>query len=85
MATGDDTTGPLNLGNPAEISMLQLAQLIISMIESNSEIAFHPLPEDDPVQRQPDITLAKEIIGWQPQQELRAGLEKTIEYFRGVC
>ena len=85
MATDDDTTGPLNLGNPAEISMLQLAQLIISMVESNSEIGFHALPEDDPVQRQPDITLAKETIDWQPQEELRAGLKKTIEFFRGDC
>ncbi|PLY00114.1 MAG: NAD-dependent dehydratase [Desulfuromonas sp.] len=82
MATDADITGPLNLGNPAEISMLQLAELIISMVGSGSVIAYRPLPEDDPVQRQPDISYASEIINWQPTEELRSGLEKTIAYFK---
>ncbi len=82
METGDDVTGPVNLGNPVEFSILELAERIIEMCGSNSGISFLPLPQDDPIQRKPDISLAGEILnGWKPQVELKAGLEKTILYF----
>jgi len=72
---------PVNLGNPVETSMLELAERIISMSGSRSKITFHPLPEDDPVRRKPDITIAK-ILGWEPKVSLEEGLIKTIEYFK---
>jgi len=82
MATGDDFTGPVNIGNPSEFSMLELAQLIIDLTGSKSKIAYLPLPVDDPAQRQPDISLAKEKLnGWEPKVQLREGLIKTISYF----
>jgi len=82
MQTGDHITGPVNLGNPAEFTILNLAKKIVSMTGSKSKISFLPLPQDDPIQRQPDITLAKEILDdWSPAVELEAGLEKTIAYF----
>ena len=82
MASGDDVTGPVNLGNPVEFSILELAERIIEMCGSNSGISFLPLPQDDPIQRKPDISFAGEILnGWKPQVELKAGLEKTILYF----
>jgi UDP-glucuronate decarboxylase len=82
MQTGDHITGPVNLGNPAEFTILNLAKKIVSMTGSKSKISFLPLPQDDPIQRQPDITLAKEILDdWSPVVELEAGLEKTITYF----
>jgi len=81
METPDAVTGPLNLGNPVEISMRELAHRIIAMTGSRSELTFLPLPEDDPVQRQPDITLAREQLGWQPRVELETGLRQTIDYF----
>ena len=82
MNTGDDVTGPVNLGNPVEFSILELAERIIEMCGSKSGISFLPLPQDDPIQRKPDISLAGEILnGWKPQVELKAGLEKTILYF----
>jgi len=82
METGDDVTGPVNLGNPVEFSILELAERIIEMCGSKSGITFLPLPQDDPIQRKPDISLAGEILnGWKPQVELKAGLEKTILYF----
>jgi len=82
MATGDDFTGPVNIGNPGEYTMLGLAQNIIELTASKSKIIYLPLPEDDPAQRQPDISLAKEKLGgWEPKVPLREGLIKTIEYF----
>jgi UDP-glucuronate decarboxylase len=81
MGSSDDVTGPLNLGNPVECTMLELAQSIIDITGSQSEIRFYPLPVDDPRQRQPDITKAKAILNWTPQTPLRDGLEKTVVYF----
>jgi UDP-glucuronate decarboxylase len=82
MATGDDFTGPVNIGNPGEFTMLELAQNIIELTGSKSGIIYLPLPADDPTQRQPDISLAKEKLGgWEPKVPLREGLTKTIEYF----
>ena len=82
MNTPDDFYGPVNLGNPQEYTILEIAQKIIKMTNSKSEISFHPLPSDDPTQRKPDITLASEILGWKPKISLDEGLVKTIEYFR---
>ena len=77
----DDFTGPVNLGNPGEFTILELAEKVIAMTGSKSEIVFKPLPADDPRQRQPDITLAKQVLGWEPKVALEKGLEKTIGYF----
>ena len=82
MATADDVTGPINLGNPGEFSMLELAQAVIELTGSNAKVRFLPLPQDDPRQRQPDITKAREQLGWGATIELREGLVKTIDYFR---
>ena len=82
MATADDVTGPINLGNPGEFSMLELAQAVIELTGSKSQVRFMPLPQDDPRQRQPDITRAREQLGWGVTIELREGLVKTIDYFR---
>ena len=81
MASPEDFTGPLNLGNTHESSILELAEKIIVMTNSRSHLVFEPLPIDDPVQRQPDITLAKEALHWQPNVSLDQGLERTIQYF----
>ncbi|EAU54543.1 NAD-dependent epimerase/dehydratase family protein [Mariprofundus ferrooxydans PV-1] len=81
MATDNDFTGPVNLGNPVEFTILELAQQIIAMTGSTSTIVLRPLPQDDPTQRQPDITLARSSLGWQPNVALKEGLEKTIRYF----
>jgi UDP-glucuronate decarboxylase len=81
MRSPEDVTGPINLGNPTECTMLELAQLIIDLTGSRSVICFRPLPVDDPRQRQPDITKAKEILNWEPHTPLREGLTKTIAYF----
>ena len=78
----DEFVGPVNLGNPGEYSMLELAEAIVELTGSTSQLEFHPSPMDDPKRRQPDITLAKEKLGWEPKVELREGLEKTIRYFR---
>ncbi|WP_319526494.1 UDP-glucuronic acid decarboxylase family protein [uncultured Desulfosarcina sp.] len=82
MATPEDITGPMNLGNPGEYSILELAQTILKMTCSPSEIVFKPLPPDDPLQRQPDISFAKKILEWKPKINLQEGLEKTIRYFQ---
>ena len=82
MNTPDDFYGPVNLGNPQEYTILEIAEKIIKMPNSNSKISFHPLPADDPTQRKPDITLASEKLGWKPKISLDEGLVKTIEYFR---
>jgi UDP-glucuronate decarboxylase len=81
MNTADEVTGPINLGNPVEFTIRQLAELILDLIGSRSSLVFRPLPSDDPRQRQPDITLAKEVLGWEPGVILRDGLLKTIAYF----
>jgi UDP-glucuronate decarboxylase len=82
MATGDDVTGPINVGNPREFSMLQLAEMVVKQTGSKSRIERRPLPSDDPKQRRPDITLAKDKLRWEPTTQLEAGLERTIAYFR---
>lgn len=82
MNTGDDVTGPVNLGNPSEFTILELAKQVISLIGSKSEILFEPLPEDDPMQRKPDITLAKELLAWEPKIPLKEGLQPVIAYFK---
>jgi UDP-glucuronate decarboxylase len=82
MATGDDVTGPINIGNPREFTMLQLAELVVSKTGSRGRIVHKPLPSDDPKQRRPDISLAREKLGWEPTTPLEEGLEKTIAYFK---
>ncbi len=84
MNTPDEFTGPVNLGNPQEYRILELADKIIRLTKSRSKIVFKPLPEDDPLQRKPDITLAKTKLQWQPKTPLEEGLEKTIDYFKGL-
>jgi UDP-glucuronate decarboxylase len=84
MNSADDFYGPVNIGNPAEFTIMQLAQLIISMTKSRAGIESQPLPADDPVQRKPDISLATQKISWMPKVELEEGLFHTIDYFREV-
>jgi UDP-glucuronate decarboxylase len=84
MAAPDDLAGPVNLGNPDEFTILELANLVIELTGSRSKVVYKELPADDPVRRQPDITLAKTRLGWSPQTPLREGLKKTIEWFRGI-
>ena len=84
MGTPKGFLGPVNLGNPAEFTILELAEILIRMTGSRAKIVFKPLPQDDPTQRKPDITLAQKKLGWQPRVPLKEGLAKTIEYFRGV-
>ncbi len=85
MHTDDTITGPINIGNPSEFSILDLAKKIIEITKSTSKIIFEPLPEDDPMQRKPDITLAKKTLNnWEPKIGLEEGLGKVIEYFKGV-
>jgi UDP-glucuronate decarboxylase len=84
MNTPDDITGPVNLGNPFEISILELAEKILKMANSKSRIVFKPLPQDDPVRRCPDIRLAKKVLKWGPKVCLEEGLEKTAAYFKKV-
>ncbi len=80
----DETTGPVNLGNPREMSVRELAEQIISCTESGSSLIMEDLPSDDPRQRKPDISLARRVLGWSPKVSLEEGLERTVEYFRGV-
>jgi UDP-glucuronate decarboxylase len=84
MATPQGFTGPVNIGNPGEFTILELAEKILKIIGGPSKIIFKPLPQDDPKQRQPDISLAREALSWEPKINLDAGLEKTIFYFRGL-
>lgn len=84
MATGDDFTGPVNVGNPNEFTILELAEKVVSLTGSKSKIVFKPLPSDDPIQRQPDITLAKQKLGWEPKVQLDEGLKETITYFKTI-
>ena len=81
MSMPDDFTGPVNLGNPVEFTILELAETVIAKTSSKSEIIFEDLPTDDPVQRQPDITLARDELGWEPTVPLDRGLDSTIDYF----
>ena len=79
-----DIHEPVNIGNPDEMSLLELAKLIIELTESRSEIVFEALPVDDPQVRQPDITRARQLLGWEPQIEIREGLRRTIEHYAGI-
>jgi UDP-glucuronate decarboxylase len=81
MDTSPDITGPVNVGNPAEFTIMELAQMTVSLIGSRSKIVHRPLPENDPKQRQPDISLAQQLLGWRPRIALKEGLAKTIAYF----
>ena len=84
MATGDDVTGPINIGNPNEFTILELASKIVDMVNSGSKVVRRPLPENDPRQRQPDISLAKKHLSWQPNTQLQEGLTRTIAYFENL-
>ena len=84
MGSGDDFTGPVNLGNPAEATILELAELIIGMTKSPSKVVNKPLPQDDPVRRRPDISHAKKALGWEPTVPLEQGLEKTVHFFKNL-
>jgi UDP-glucuronate decarboxylase len=84
MASDDSITGPVNIGNPGEFTIRELAEQVIFMTGSSSKIIQHPLPQDDPRQRRPDISLAKTALGWEPKIQLQQGLKKTIDYFRRV-
>lgn len=81
MATPDEISGPINLGNPGEFTIKQLAEAVIELTNSNSKLIYEPLPSDDPKQRKPDISKANEVLGWKPEIQLREGLARTIEYF----
>ncbi len=84
MATDSDVTGPINIGNPVEFTIKQLAESIILLTESASKIVYRDLPKDDPKQRQPDISLAKSLLGWEPKISLSNGLMTTVNYFKTV-
>jgi len=84
MYSPDDFTGPVNLGNPVEFTILELAQKVIELTGTKSKIILKPLPDDDPRQRQPDITLARKALGWEPVVKLEEGLKKTIKYFESL-
>ena len=81
MDTPTDFTGPVNLGNPGEFTIRELAELIVEQTGSQSELVYRPLPQDDPQQRQPDIALARAQLGWEPRVALEEGLRPTIDYF----
>jgi len=81
MSSPDELTGPINLGSSDEISILELARVVIELTNSSSEILFEPAPEDDPIRRQPDTSLARQALGWQARVSLEEGLARTIEYF----
>jgi UDP-glucuronate decarboxylase len=84
MDTADDVTGPVNIGNPDEFTMIQLAETVLKLTGSKSKLVRMPLPADDPKQRQPDITRARKTLGWQPKVKLEDGLKETIAYFRSI-
>ena len=84
MNSPDDFVGPVNIGNPGEFTIGELARLVIELTGAKSSIVNRPLPSDDPTRRRPDITLAKEKLGWEPTVPLEAGLEKTISWFRSI-
>jgi UDP-glucuronate decarboxylase len=82
MATSHEVTGPINLGNPGEFTISELADMVIAQTGTRAQVEYRPLPQDDPIRRQPDITRAKETLGWEPTIPLREGLARTVEYFR---
>ncbi len=82
METGREVTGPINVGNPGEFTMLELAELVLRKTRSKSKLVHHPLPADDPKQRKPDISRAKSVLGWEPKIALEDGIERTIDYFK---
>ncbi|MFM8459011.1 MAG: SDR family NAD-dependent epimerase/dehydratase, partial [Chthoniobacterales bacterium] len=82
MASPGELTGPVNLGNPGEFTMIELAEQVLKLTGSRSKIIHMPLPQDDPRQRQPDITLARKYLKWEPTVPLEQGIERTIDYFR---
>ena len=84
MESDEQVIGPINLGNPNEFSIKELAEKVVGIIGGNSKVVYEPLPQDDPTQRQPDITQAKAILGWEPKVQLDEGLPKTVEFFRNV-
>ena len=84
MESDEEITGPINLGNPTEFSIKELAEKVVNLIDNGSNIVYEPLPQDDPTQRQPDITQAREVLGWEPKIPLDEGLPKTIDFFRGL-
>ena len=84
MKTGNDFIGPVNIGNPKEISMLELTETVLKLVDTKSKIVFQSLPKDDPKRRQPDINLAKRTLNWEPKIELEEGLSKTIEFFKSI-
>jgi UDP-glucuronate decarboxylase len=84
MDTGDDVTGPINVGNPGEFTMIELAETVLKLTKSKSKLVRLPLPADDPKQRKPDITRARSTLGWEPKVNLEDGLKETISYFRNL-
>ena len=82
MQSADEVVGPINIGNPGEYTILEVAEMVLKLTGGGSKIIFKPLPQDDPTQRQPDITLAKHTLGWEPRVPLQEGLERTVAYFR---
>jgi len=84
MASSNEITGPINLGNPGEFTIKQLAEMVIHKVGGKSKLVFEPLPQDDPKQRKPDISLAKKILDWEPKIQLEVGIEKAIQYFRKI-
>lgn len=84
MVTGPEILGPINLGNPSEFSMNEIADLILRMTNSKSRVTYHPLPQDDPLQRRPDVALAESVLNWHPEVPLEEGLDATISYFRNL-
>ena len=84
MDSSPHITGPINIGNPGEFTIKELAEIILDMTGSKSKIVYKPLPVDDPIQRRPDISKAKIELGWEPSIDLQTGLEKTIEYFKQI-
>jgi UDP-glucuronate decarboxylase len=85
MESDASITGPINLGNPGEFTVKELAEMIVKKVPTTSEMVFRPLPQDDPVRRQPDITRAKNQLGWEPTISLDEGLDQTIAYFRQIA
>lgn len=84
MNSRDGLTGPVNIGNPVEFTILELAEKVIQLTNSNSKIIYEPLPQDDPIHRRPDITIAKNELKWNPTIELENGLKRTISYFERI-
>ena len=84
MNSREELTGPMNMGNPVEFTILELAETVIRLTGSKSKIIYKPLPSDDPMQRQPDITMAKTELGWEPEITLEEGLKMTIKYFENI-